>query len=89
MPFRETKDDHARIFSDGFLRVKALYDPNAEYSILEIEEDAKRIARFLAANTSACFIRMFKAELDELDIQKPIQGLLENNPKEEEKKCST
>jgi hypothetical protein len=28
---------------------------------------------------------MFKAELDELDIQKPIQGLLENNPKEEGK----
>ena len=75
MPYRESKEEHARIFSDGFLRVKTLYDPNADYTILEIEEDAQRVAKFLATNTSACFIRILKATLDEIGILQPIVGI--------------
>ena len=72
MPYRESKDVHARIFSDGFLRVKTLYDPNAEYSIAEIEQDAVRIAEFLATNTSACFSRKLKQRFNELIEYSPI-----------------
>jgi len=72
MPYRESKQDHARIFSDGFLKIATMYDPNSEYSIPEIEEDAVRIAEFIAANTSSCFSRKFRERLNQLIVHAPL-----------------
>lgn len=60
-----------KVFSDGQLILKIANTPT-DFSTAEIETDAKQLAKILSENTSSCFLRNLKAELDRLNVLPPI-----------------